>query len=79
MQEFLVSPIFLEIQELIKEHRDATYSLITDSMINCFSVEEIDMYKIAQYKGQIHTLDMLLDIEDFLIERLEVKPIEERR
>lgn len=42
-------------------------------MINASSVKDIDLYKIAQYKGQLHTLDMYLDLKEFLSEKIEVK------
>ncbi len=37
------------------------------------SVQDVDLFKIAQYKGQIHALEEVIDLEDFLREKLEVK------
>ena len=67
-------PITQAFLSLTREHRQANFQAITDSMINVKSVGDIDLYKIAQLKGQVHALDLILEIESFMSEL--IKPID---
>lgn len=73
LEDFLSSPVTKELVSLIQEHRDASRELITDTMVNVQSVGDVDLYLISQYQGQVRAFDVLLDIENFLSERVEVK------
>ena len=57
----------------MQEHRDASYSQITEQMMNARHVSDVDMYEIAGFKGQVHTFDLLLDLKNFLQEIVEVQ------
>lgn len=60
-----------DLLELIQEHRDASFKMVTESMMNINSVRDIDLCKIAEYRGQVQALDLILDLEEFLSERLD--------
>jgi hypothetical protein len=59
---------------LLKEHRKAHVDALTSMVIHSRTVSEIDTHKIAQIKGQIHTLDRILDIQDFCGEIVNIRP-----
>lgn len=60
-----------EILELIKEHREAPYKMITEALLNVTSIKDIDLTKIAEFRGQVQALDAVLDIEMFTREIIE--------
>ncbi len=62
-----------ELLNLLSEHKDAAKEVISECMMGANSVQDVDLFKIAQYKGQIHALEEVIDLEDFLREKLEVK------
>lgn len=66
-----------EMLELIKEHRDASYRMVTDAMLYVSSLKDVDMCLVAEYRGQVHAFDQIIDTEEFLREKLERKEDEE--
>lgn len=71
LELYLNNPITKDLLELLKEHRDASFTMISDVMIGVPSLADLDLCKIAEYRGQVNTFDRVLDLEDFLSERLE--------
>lgn len=70
LRTWLETPTTIEFLDLLKEHRKAAYDLIAETVFNVPSVASLDLHKIAQIKGQVYTLDEILDIENFLYERV---------
>ncbi len=75
-EDWIDSPVTKALMELIREHRQASYLMVTEQMINEPSLKDIDMCMVAQFRGQVQTFDRLLDINEFLEERLELPKTE---
>lgn len=73
LQEWLEHPVTREYRELLVEHREASYKMVTEFLINSPSLGNIDLSKVAEFRGQVYTFDSLLDLRHFLLERVEVK------
>ena len=66
----------------VKHHADlATQKLykclqekdIENYILNSASIKDVDTYLIAQLKGQIHTLDTILNVRDFFFDDLDTE------
>jgi hypothetical protein len=44
-------------------------------MLGASNVQDVDLFKIAQYKGQVHTLEQIIDLEDFLSEKVKTREV----
>jgi len=42
-------------------------------MLGAQNVQDVDLFKIAQYKGQVHALEEVIDLQEFLSERIQPK------
>ena len=73
VEEWLNHPVTKEYIELMKEHRQASRDYIALAMQESASVKDIDLFQIAEYRGQIFTFDLVLDVETFLDEKIERK------
>ena len=71
--KWLEEPLTQVFLELVKEHREASYRLITEGMIGSNSLKDLDMYSIAQHKGQVNAFDIILSLEEFMSELVEIK------
>lgn len=76
LEEFLNNSVTVELLELIKEHRNASFEYINLAALNVVSLQDLDLCKLSQYKGQVHAFDQILDLKEFLSEKLE-KPKDE--
>lgn len=72
-ETFLNDPVTKDLFDLIREHRDASHQALTETMINAPSLANVDMCILAEYKGQVQAFNLLLDIQNFLEDRLERK------
>ena len=70
LEDWLASPVTREFQELLQEHREAPYQYITEAIINVQNVKDLDLHKISEFRGQVHTFDMLLKLDEFMKERV---------
>jgi hypothetical protein len=60
-----------ELIDLILQHRNASQDYISIKVMNIGTVKDLDLYEIAQYRGQVYAMDAILDIQQFFKERLE--------
>lgn len=61
----------------LKEIRDANYHDLQETILTSRSLKDVDLYLLAQLKGQIHTLDMILDLKSFFEQAAEEAEINE--
>jgi tRNA isopentenyl-2-thiomethyl-A-37 hydroxylase MiaE len=73
LEEWANHPVTKEYVALMKEHRQASRDYIALAMQESASVRDIDLFQIAEYRGQIYTFDLVLDVETFLDEKIERK------
>lgn len=69
--EWLEKPQTRAFLELIKEHVLADKEAITNVMLNTGSINNIDLHQISQLRGQIVTLELILDTESFMGELID--------
>lgn len=58
---WLDNPVTIRLIQLLKEHREAHLT----RMLNIGTIDQSTLGDLAQLKGQINTLDYILDIETF--------------
>lgn len=56
---------------LLKEHRDSNKEDLLDRILTGNALDQQNMQLLAQLKGQILTLDQLLNIKEFLVDLTE--------
>lgn len=76
LEAWLDSNVTRDMLSLLAEHREASYRLITDSMLEGNSLKDIDLTLIAEYRGQVNAFDLLLNTKDFLREKVDPLTIE---
>ncbi len=75
LEEWLANPVTLSLISLLNEHKDAAKLVISECMLGASNVQDVDLFKIAQYKGQVHTLEQIIDLEDFLSEKVKTREV----
>lgn len=60
-----MSQLFFKI---VKEHVKASKEELTDLILSCQSLDKIDLHICSQVKGQIHSLEAVQDIHEFISE-----------
>lgn len=74
MKEFkkwMENRVTREYLELIQIHRDAMDKLLTNSIKYANKLKDLDLNELDQYRGQMFAMDLVLDTELFLSEKLE--------
>ncbi len=66
VDSWIHNPLTQEFLRLIEEHRDAAKELVSESTLNIRSLQELDLYQVAEYRGNYNTLNFILNIREFL-------------
>jgi hypothetical protein len=72
LEEWCNNGVTKEIVELIQERRNASSESLIGTVLNSYSLKDVDLCELSQYRGQIYALDLILDIEEFVRHKLEV-------
>ena len=70
-QHWLENPVTRELQQIIESHIVATKTYVAEIMFNCSEISKVDLTEIAEYRGNLKTLEFIQDLKSFLSERLE--------
>lgn len=71
LEAWLENPVTELLLKHVKEIRDANATDINGYVLNSPSLQNLDTHLLAQLKGQVHALDMVLDIKTLLSSELE--------
>jgi len=66
-------PVTQILIRLLKEHQIAHEERIIDIVLSAHSAKDVDKYMLAALKGQIHTIEFLLDTDSFFHNELQDK------
>lgn len=65
-EDWLNSPLTKALKETIQEYRDSAFEAVTQEVANKESLKDVDMYKVAELRGNLQTFNTLIDLRDFL-------------
>lgn len=72
---WLEDPVTIEFFKLLIEHRDANKQAVTESFFSVTSIADIDLTKVAEFRGQYNACEIILDIDRFLQEKLKIEEV----
>ncbi len=67
---WLRSRVTKEFLDLVREHKEAPYEYVTQVVMNAPNLKDLDLCKVAEFRGQVHALNLISDLENFLTERV---------
>lgn len=73
LDDWLNSDLTKALLETLLEYKDATKDSITDEISKHISAKDIDLYKIAELRGNLQTFNTVLDIEEFVSFKIQLK------
>lgn len=66
-----------EVLHQIRERRDKDKQGLNDYLFNTGSLKDIDLTMLAECRGQVYALELVLDIEKLLEDKIEDRKDEE--
>lgn len=71
INNWLQDPVTQEMISILKEHRDLNQEALIDSIMNGNALDPKNLQDLAQLKGGILTLDQVINIKDYLLDKSE--------
>ncbi len=72
LDEWLNSQVTIQLLEALQERRKDTFEYINLAALSINDIKKLDLHEISKFKGSVQILDEILDLEEFLRDRIEL-------
>lgn len=62
--------------DVVRDHIKCDTECLSDTLLGTHSLKDLDLHLLSQLRGQIYTLERVLDIHEFITEE-DLKPLED--
>lgn len=68
VNQWLNHPISRLLLKIVEEHYRGTKEQVTEGVMGCKSISDLDLHIVSQLKGQALAFEQILDIHNFITE-----------